>query len=311
MSYRYTRLSKENISDLVEIYRDAFGKEVSLDFLNSKQDTSTFGPSYVGYIAYSEEGEAAGFYGVFPCHIIFNGKKYLAAQSGDTMTHSRHTGKGLFIALATETYNYCKSIGVHLVFGFPNKNSYPGFTKKLGWIHFDDIHAYLVRVRCIPWIRLKNTFKLPQYLHDYWFRLIMSLYKKGRAFNSSCIQQNVPVIDHSEGFFKYKKYDENFVVKINGLNVWLKHDDMFLYVGDIEHCSEIEFTSLLKMLKFLAFITGLPHLRYHGSTNAWASKMFAKYGHKLDVTYPAGGVNFRNEIPLDKMQFTLADFDTF
>ncbi|MBK7149202.1 MAG: GNAT family N-acetyltransferase [Bacteroidetes bacterium] len=311
MSYRYERLSQNNINDLVDIYTDAFGKSVSQNFLNSKQDTSMFGPSYVGYIAYSEEGKAAGFYGVFPCMVTYKGNQYLAAQSGDTMTHSQHTGKGLFTALATETYNYCKSIGVHFVFGFPNKNSYPGFTKKLGWIHFDDIHAYVLRVRCIPWIRLKNTFKLQQQIQDSWFKFIISLCKKGTPFQSSCLSDSTPVVDHSADFFAYKKYEENFVVNVAGLNVWIKHDDTFLYVGDVEHCSEKEFKAVLNRLKWIAFLTGLPHIRFHGSTNAWASKMFSQFGHKMEVKYPAGGVNFSHKVPLEQMQFTLADFDTF
>jgi hypothetical protein len=31
----------------------------------------------------------------------------------------------------------------------------------------------------------------------------------------------------------------------------------------------------------------------------------------MDVSYTVGGINFSNEIPLEKMKFTAADNDTF
>jgi GNAT superfamily N-acetyltransferase len=309
--YRIIRLSAASIEDLSIIYKNAFGYDLDLKAFLKKQNTLQFGDALVGFIAYDQENNPAAFYGVYPCKIEFNGRLFLAAQSGDTMTHSDHTGKGLFTKLALETYQYCRENGFHCVFGFPNENSFPGFIKRLGWSHFDDMVPYLIRVKCLPWIRLKNTFKLPQKMHNSWCRLILKTKSKGVPFQSSCLNSNVPVVDHSSDFFKYKTYGENYLIKVFGINVWIKFDDTFLFIGDIEKCEEHQFVKVSKGLKRLAFMMGLPHLRFHASSQTWGSAIFEKYGVAMEVKYPVGGINFTNEIPLEQLKFTGADNDTF
>lgn len=309
--YSFERVSESNVADLALIYKDAFAKELNIEEFKKKQNTKGFGDSYVGFIAYDQTNTPAAFYGVYPCKIEYQGKYYLAAQSGDTMTHSAHTGKGLFTQLALKTYAYCQENGFHLVFGFPNENSYPGFIKKLGWSHFDDMTPYLIRVKCIPWIRLKNTFKLPQALHDKWCDFILNKIKKGQPFKSSAFTVETPVIDHSKEFFAYKTYAKNYLVQLNGINVWLKSADCFLIIGDIDSCSETEFIKTIQGLKKIAFKLGLPHLRFHSSSNTWGQNMFNKFGFPMEVNYPVGGINFTNEIPLEKLKFTGAVNDTF
>lgn len=309
--YRFQRVSESNVEDLLLIYKDAFGCDLKLDEFKKKQNTIQFGDSYVGFIAYDQNNNPAAYYGVYPCQIEYKGKLYLVAQSGDTMTHSSHTGKGLFTQLALLTYNYCQENGFHLVFGFPNENSFPGFIKKLAWTHFDNITPYLIRVKIIPWIRLKNTFRLPQAIHDKWCRFNLNRLTKGIPFQSSCLSPETAVVDHSTIFFNYKTYSENYLIQLNGINIWLKFDDTFLFIGDIERCTETDFLITINSLKRLAFKMGLPHLRYHASSNTWGENMFKKYGVPMEIKYPVGGINFTNTIPLEKLKFTGADNDTF
>jgi hypothetical protein len=309
--YRFERVSESNVEDLLFIYKDAFGKELNILEFKQKQNTKEFGDSYVGFIAYDENNKPSAFYGVYPCKIEYKGNLYKAAQSGDTMTHSEHSGKGLFTKLAQKTYKYCKENGFHLIFGFPNENSFPGFVKRLGWSHFDDLTPYVVRVKCIPWIRLKNTFHLPQSIHNNWCRRQLAKLKIGQPFKSSCYSEDTPVVNHSEQFFSYKTYEENYLIDVKGISVWLKFDDTFLIIGDIEKCPEQKFLEVIKALKRIAFYLGLPHLRFHASSHSWGEEMFKKYGTPMDVCYPVGGINFSNEIPMEKMKFTAADNDTF
>lgn len=309
--YSFEKLSAENISDLIPIYRDAFKKEVDINFLKNKQDTSVFGPSFVGYIAYSPEREPAAFYGVFPCLAEYKGQKYLVAQSGDTMTHSAHTGKGLFTSLALKTYEYCRENGVQLVFGFPNQNSYPGFVKKLGWSHFDDVDAYTIRVKGISWYRIKKTFRLSDTIHEKWGTRILNKQQKGKPFISSCAEDGIPVIDHSADFFNYKSYGNNFLINIERVNVWLKFNTDYLLIGDIEKTSEENLLLVLKNLRSLARRMCIPFIRFQGSKNTWLNDFFSRHGNKMQTSHPIGGVNFSTNIPIEKMKFTAADNDTF
>ena len=233
-NYYFKLLNIKNIADLLSIYENAFEKKITIEFLYKKINTAALGESCVGFIAYDQYHNPAAFYGVYPCQIEYQGKYYLGAQAGDTMTHSAHTGKGLFTNLALETQKLCIEKGFAFLFAFPNENSLPGFINKLGWTHFDDITPYLIRVKCIPWIRLKNTFRMPQSMHNYWCNFILSLIKKGKPFKSSCIEKETAVLDHSAAFFKYKTYGNNYLLEFHGVNVWLKFDATFLIIGDIE-----------------------------------------------------------------------------
>ena len=84
-------------------------------------------------------------------------------------------------------------------------------------------------------------------------------------------------------FFNYKKYAENYLINIKGINVWLKFDDTFLIIGDIEKCNEPEFNESIRILKRLAFKMGLPHLRFHSSSNTWGENLFKKYENIMTI----------------------------
>lgn len=311
MNYRIEQLAENNFVDLVFIYKHAFGKDVEANYLIKKHNTASFGTSNLGFLAYSEDNEPAAFYGVFACEVEYKGQIYLVAQSGDTMTHPNHARKGLFTKLAKHTYEYCKQIGVNLVFGFPNQNSYPGFVKNLSWTHFDDMQAYQIRIKTLPWIRLKNSLKLKQKFHDNYCEFLLRAYKKGKPFKSSSLETNVPVVDHSSCFFEYKTYEKSFLIEFHGISVWLKTTAMFLNIGDIERCSEALFNKVIKDLKKMAFIMGIPHLRFQCSTNSWLDSNLKTRSSKMESTYAIGGVNFTNIIPMEQLKFTMSDNDTF
>src|SRR5262245_30887010 len=121
--YRFEQVSEASYEDLCYISRSAFGLDPGPDFYRQKNRTEAFGDTHLGYLAYSTSGEPAAFYGVYSCLVECNGKIHRAAQSGDTMTHKNHTGKGLFTRLARMTYDLARQKGVEFVFGSPNYNS--------------------------------------------------------------------------------------------------------------------------------------------------------------------------------------------
>ncbi|MEI6764189.1 MAG: GNAT family N-acetyltransferase [Bacteroidota bacterium] len=311
--YYYKKLDSENIKDLVPIYKLAFNKEVSEEYLIKKNSTEAFGLSFTGFIAYHiQTNEAAAFYGVFPCLIKYEDQIIRAAQSGDTMTHPKHQGKGLFIKLAKMTYDYVKENGVQCVFGFPNKNSYPGFVRKLDWEHIEDMQAWLVRVKCLSWARCKKMFHLPDSLFWLNTRFVLALCKKGKVpFQNSVISEDIAGIERNADFFKYKTYEKNYVISVKGKSVWIKPDTSFFKIGDMEHCTEREFRAIVRRLKILAFFMGLPYLRYHCSPGTYFEKMFAEHGRKHDATFPVGWVNFNSPFKLEQLKFTMCDNDTF
>ena len=78
-----------------------------------------------------------GHYAVVPLNVQVGGVVVDAALSVNTMTHPDYEKRGIFSYLAEETYKKCRQQGLKFVYGFPNKNSYYGFTRKLGWQDLD------------------------------------------------------------------------------------------------------------------------------------------------------------------------------
>src|SRR5207244_789927 len=83
-----------------------------------------------------------------------------AAVSGDTMTHSEHRGKGLFVELAKRTFQLAKESRIRFAYGFPNQNSLKG-SVHAGWKYSgDQLKNFTVRVNTIPFARLSRKLKL-------------------------------------------------------------------------------------------------------------------------------------------------------
>ena len=131
--YNLIQLEDKTYSAIQDLYLRSFGANSSIESIKEKYNTSDFGLKNIGFLAIDNNNDNGAYYGVFPMRMTINNKDYLVAQSGDTMTAPEHRGKGLFIELAKKTYDLAKEKNIQFVFGFPNKNSFPGFQKKLEW----------------------------------------------------------------------------------------------------------------------------------------------------------------------------------
>jgi predicted N-acetyltransferase YhbS len=88
-----------------------------------------------------------GHYAITPTALNHAGEKSIAGQAGDLMVHPSYQGMGLFLRLASSGYDLLRRKGANLVFGFPNKSSYPGFVRKLGWQPIARLRQYSMRLR--------------------------------------------------------------------------------------------------------------------------------------------------------------------
>lgn len=310
--YIIKRLTNENIGDLIYLYRNAFNIEIDIDTLRKKFNTEDFGQANVGFLAYSEEGEPAAFYGILPCYIKYNNSLIYAAQAVDAMTHEKHQRQGLFVKLAQKTFEYAQQIGIKVVFGFPNENSFSGHLTKLSWIHDEDLQIYICSVRCIPWDRIRRWFGITEKEYQSICRRILSFYKKGKVpFDNSAIDQNFGGIDHSIEFYRYKTYYKNYILSICGKSVWVKPVDQYLFIGDIERCDSETLIKIVQKLKHLCYLTGLSYMRYHCSPGVFLEEHFKTHGWELANTFPIGYISYDKGIDMKKIKFTTADADTF
>ena len=130
MDYYFERISDKNLDAFVHVFNNTFNQQLEKSYFSKKFDTEYTGIKHVGYIAFSSiDNSPAAFYGVYPCLATIHHEKIVIAQSGDTATLEKHRKKGLFKALHDLTVETCMNEGIQLIYGFPNPNSHPGFTK--------------------------------------------------------------------------------------------------------------------------------------------------------------------------------------
>jgi predicted N-acetyltransferase YhbS len=312
--YRFERLNKTNIADLLSIYRAAFGKTQALDYFVKKNDTQCFGVTNLGCIAYSKDGEPAAFYGAYTCIVEYKGQRYKAAQIGDAMTHPGHQRKGLFNALAHLTHEAAKQEGIQFLFTFPNKSahSYPGFVKQQ-WLESGAWRSYVIRVRGLSQM-IGKILPIGNKSSAESSKIILSSFSESRsAFKNSVIDADNGGIERSADFLMYKTYMQNFCLRMKNKIVWFTIKDKTLLIGDMEQCDPSTFHSIIRSLKRLARRSGLGYIEFRCSPGIHIEKLFDQVkSWKYDNTQTALlYMNLDPSFPGHDIKFTIADDDTF
>lgn len=122
-------------------------------------------PAYVAF-AHDERGPihgAVAMYAAAPVPVRVNGSAASAIQSFDTLTLPEFRGRGLFTTLARTVYEAAGNSGECAVFGFPNANSVPGFTRSLGWTVPGEVEL-LVRPIGARYLRVRAVMRKPTVL---------------------------------------------------------------------------------------------------------------------------------------------------
>lgn len=308
--YRFERITKERLTDVSYIFK-SINKYISVDYFIKKFDTEIFGAKMIGFIAYDVNNEPSGYYGVFPLVIQYGDQKVLTAQSGDTITHPKHQGKGLFTKLATLTYELAKKEGIHLIWGFPNSNSYPGFIKKLNWVDNGNLVKVKISIRTLPILKIINKMNVSWVRKEYNMIINKALKSDIRQFTKAN-ESNLPFILKDPLFFEYKNYNLNrFIVGTEKNNLWVKVEDRIL-IGDTNIDSYTEFEKIWKTLKKKCKYLGINEVNFICSKNNPSLEIFKKLDNvELKESLPFCFLSDWDNELAKNLSICLADFDTF
>ncbi len=308
--YNFIRVDESRYLDLESLHRSSFKEEPLPNYYQKKMDTSYLNVKHLGFLAYTQDGKPAAFYGVYPCMMEYKGKLYLAAQSGDTMTHPEHGGKGLFTALAKMTYQLAQAEGIEFIFGFPNQNSYPGFIKKLNWQFRENMRDYTIKVSTLPLAALAKKFRFIAPLYNIYIQWILSFRKSDKKFQpSSAINSDFGGVHRSKEFFSYKSFYKNYLISIQGKTSWIKIDGGLL-IGDIEPTGQNDITGLLYDIKRLSVILGCTKIYFSVGKNTYWDILLKDKLPCEENTY-IGYLDLTSGLPLENFKYTMADYDTF
>ncbi|MDB0037793.1 GNAT family N-acetyltransferase [bacterium] len=311
--YKFKRISSDYYSEIKELSRKAFGLNRTVDEIKRKYETDTFGKYTIGFLAQTEEGEPAAYYGAFPLKFSYNQKGFIVAQSGDTMTSPDHQRKGLFTKLAEKTYEVCEAENIEFVFGFPNENSLPGFQRKLNWKFHGNIKTFTLNSLGVPFCELAEKFKVLKSLHQPYVK--WRLRNKKLKLNNSSIetfskQTCKGYITRDLSYFEYKLKDpSNYLVKMNGFSLLVKVD-VHLRIGAVGFFDSNQTPNFLKTVKKLGQILACKKAVFVMSENHWMHNRL-KETVKSEDSLCIGFYQINTDFEYDQIEFIHADYDTF
>lgn len=311
-NYEYVRIDVSSIKLIRQLYGKAFNLYPSADYLQKKYDTNYFGLRDIGFLALDQNHLPAAYYGAFPLVFRINGKDYLAAQSGDTMTDPAHQKRGLFVRLAKMTYELAIQEKIHFVFGFPNQNSFPGFERKLDWKFYDYMYNFNLSTNSLPLCEI--SFKLPFFRKLYKSYVRWVLKKWEFTMNEdviNCFNSGNPVgyVKKDMGFFKYKLNEDSYLLMLKGFLIFLKVDD-HLKIGDVSFFAKDRLGEFIKVIKKLGLKFQSRKVVFSVNKNHWLYHYLNEY-EAPEIGLPIGFYVINEDIPYSELSFTLADFDTF
>lgn len=132
---------------IIEMSIESYGTENDIcdpKFLKHQYFDNPAGNALIELAVDPSNNVLAGQYVVQPAKFRIFGKDQKCAVSLNTLTREAYRGQKIFVNLAERTYQRAIEEGFELVYGAPNRNSYPGFIKKLS---FKDIHHFPLYIR--------------------------------------------------------------------------------------------------------------------------------------------------------------------
>jgi hypothetical protein len=310
--YTVRSLTPDDFKPLSGLYAASFGANFTENTFREKYfHDGTF--QAVGMLALDPNGQPAAYYGVFKCTLVFDGTTYLAAQSGDTMTHPNHQKRGLFTLLARAVYEECKKQSIALVFGFPNAQSYPGFVHKLNWNFAGNMRRWVLQTGGLPLCELASKFPSAQRTYQRY------AHQKLTPFSSPSAPQDPTPFEPfgARGFLRRSPQQwvslaaqtGVHVVQINGWELLIKLEN-HLVVGAVGYRSSADTASLLSAIKQLAKTVGASKAVLMFSPNHWLTPLL---NAELPCSegLPIGYLNLTSSVDFSEVAISYSDFDTF
>jgi hypothetical protein len=306
--YTIERLTGGHLGDIANLHAAVYDRPAARNFFVKKYDTAYTGKQYIGFIAYSRERIAVGFYGVIPCFLQYENAIILSAQSADTMTHPQYRFKGLFVELSNLTFQLCRSEGIRLIFGFPNQNSLHGAIHKLGWTMTETMDCFKIPVKTFPLERIVHKFSFLKPLYEWHIKKVLVKYLEPlQGITNSVIEDGYNGIYRDQKYLSYKTYHPKIVIRINRSLVWIKINPGFI-IGDIT--LHDDFDVVLNGIRKIASKLGIAELQFQSSPQTKLHTLFAERYQPV----PSFSVLFQDMdsgLSLDKIKFTFADIDIF
>jgi len=307
MSFTFKRLSKANIHHLVPLYFALYKKQLPVSYFEKKYDTQFLTESMFGYFAF-HNNIAAGFTGMIPYQLAYNGKTELAVQSLDSMTHPQYMKLGLFKTLMEKVYEDLNAENISFIWGFPNDGSIKSATKKLNWQPTVPMNGY-----CIPVLNRYVSFTKRKMNNLFYGKDALSKIFENELTNEfpnhSLTGCDYVTTVRNKNYFDYKKFGGSILINMEGVKIWLKLNGS-IFIGDMDNISSAELKQLMPLLTAKAKQCGATNIYFQTHSGSEIDKSFAVL-HPNFSSWKILYHDLCSTFPLEKIGVTFGDLDSF
>jgi GNAT superfamily N-acetyltransferase len=121
-------LSESDTEDYIALYKRCFGLDIPEAFLAAKSWGWGSSRSFLVYVARTADGRLVGAQSFFSRAFVGDTGRMVVAEAGDGMVDPAFQGKKIFARILQHSLNQLSTIGVPLIYTFPNKKAAPGLS---------------------------------------------------------------------------------------------------------------------------------------------------------------------------------------
>ena len=305
MAFRYDFIKDSSFPDLQFLFKKVFGKNVTIEYLKAKYDTSYTGHKHKATIAFDGIRPVA-FYGVIPQIFRLNGKEELVGHTCDSITVPEHQRKGLHADLARKCYDELVRCDFKFVYAFHSENTYHS-TKKLGWNEQMRMTATPVQCNQLPFGQLADILGWSDLCQDR-LRAQLQYAFIDTGCHSEVKDMKMDGRLYSAESNAYHSFTKNFWVELEGCTFWLK-TDRIVHVGCTQAPDEASFKNGFRVLKKACAKAGFNRILFQ--THPLSAVHTVVQGAGNPVESWLVGYKAFDELDLTKVLFEYADLDTF
>lgn len=308
MDYRFERLNKENLLDLMPLFKKIYKREKQESYFREKYNFPFGYEKYYGYLVYHGV-ELVGYTGAVLQIFIFRGQYIRAAQCTDSMVLLEHRGKKLYQKLIIKVKGVLMSDGVSVFYVIPNQLSHPVIFDKLDWKKSNTIQRFHIAVQ--PKYQAAMKFYARKFFgkkQDRFFTNYQTNVPPSPSFNSDdCI-----VSYRSSEFYTYKQSNNNsFFIEVDNYKFWINVENMRLNIGDMDTPPNYTiFKKIMNHLIEISRIYGIVEISFQSSPGSQLVEYFTKR-YKPHNSWTLGYDSMDDTIDFSKLVCTLGDLDTF
>ena len=305
--YRTERLDCSNLKDVQFLYKEIFGKRISLEDLTKKYDTGYTGIKHVTFLAYDGKKPIA-FYGALPQRMNYNGESILAVHTCDSLTLPSYQRQGLHKMLALKAYDLMRKEGVRFVYAFHSENTFYS-CKKLDWELAYSMRGFAVKAGNFPVAKAVRKFRPLVTLYDNYVRFVLRPFQVASdQFENSNASESL-CQDYSAAFFDYKSYTNNLVIELGNVKFWLNITSR-ISVGDVTFETESDLLKGIEKLRKLTSKLGLNEILFQTTPGSKLEKMLSKHFPSFE-SWRVGYYLLDEALEIDQLRVNYGDLDTF